>query len=176
MLRLQCLAQLSRRALPLLAGAALLHGCGDAEVPAHLRIAGGDPGRGQALIYGYGCGTCHRIEGIRGARGNVGPALERYAGRSLVAGIMPNVPANLIAWLSDPPAIEPRTGMPNLGISPEQARDIASYLYTLGAAGAAVYPPDPPLALQGRERPALDAPYPTSGGSQGSGGSAGQGR
>jgi cytochrome c len=30
-----------------------------------------------------------------------------------------------------PQSIEPGTGMPNLGVSDGQARDIAAYLYTL---------------------------------------------
>jgi mono/diheme cytochrome c family protein len=159
-----------------LTGALSLSGCGEATVPAHLRIANADPARGRALIYGYGCGLCHTIDGIRGADGTVGPPLKRYAQQNLVAGILPNTPPHLIAWLTDPPAIEPRTGMPDMDISEAQARDIAAYLYTTGAAGAQVYPPDPPLALQGRGQPVLQSEYPSSGGYQGSSGSAGAGK
>jgi mono/diheme cytochrome c family protein len=125
-----------------------LAACGDAPaIPDHLRIAGAAPERGRALIQSYGCGTCHRIEGVRGARGTVGPPLDNYAQRSVVAGILPNTPRVLVSWLIDPPAIEPRTAMPAVGLDETQARDIAAYLYTLGAAGAQVYPPEPPLDL-----------------------------
>jgi hypothetical protein len=46
----------------------------------------------------------------------------------------PNVPRLLVAWLMDPAALKPQTGMPNLGLGDGEARDIASYLYTLGRA------------------------------------------
>jgi cytochrome c len=36
-----------------------------------------------------------------------------------------------VAWLRNPKAIEQGTAMPNLGLTEQQARDIASYLYTL---------------------------------------------
>jgi mono/diheme cytochrome c family protein len=137
-------------------------GCDSAEPPAHLRIAGGDAERGRQLIRYYGCGACHRIEGIQGARGVVGPPLLDYAQRTMLAGRMPNVPRNLVPWLIDPPALAPQTGMPNLGVSEAQARDIATYLYTLGADGARAYPPEALLNAEPRgivERaPATTAP------------------
>jgi mono/diheme cytochrome c family protein len=136
--------------------AGALAGCSEAPaVPDHLRIAGAEPDRGRSLIQAYGCGTCHTIDGIRGAYGTVGPPLDRFAQRSVVAGILPNTPRVLVAWLIDPPALEPRTAMPAVGLDESQARDIAAYLYTLGSAGAQVYPPEPPLDLSRGEGPAL---------------------
>jgi cytochrome c1 len=41
------------------------------------------------------------------------------------------MPTDLMAWLIDPPAIDPRTAMPNMGVTQADARDIAAYLYTL---------------------------------------------
>jgi cytochrome c1 len=110
-----------------------------AEPPAFLRIVGGEPERGRGLIQAYGCGTCHVIAGVRGARGRVGPPLEKFAERNLLAGAMPNVPRNLVAWLIDPPAVQPQTGMPAVGLSEADARHIAAYLYTLGTARAESY-------------------------------------
>jgi len=49
----------------------------------------------------------------------------------MIAGELPNVPDNLVRWIMNPPAIEPGTAMPDLGLSKQQARDIAAYLYTL---------------------------------------------
>lgn len=136
-----------------------LSACNDApQPPAFLRVADGEPARGHALIQAYGCGTCHVIEGVRGARGIVGPPLVDYAARKLLAGVVPNAPRYLIPWLIDPPAIAPQTGMPAMGLSETQARHIAAYLYTLGSAQARVYPPDPPLKLDGRELPDLETP------------------
>lgn len=126
--------------------------CNDASgPPAHLRVTGGDPERGESLILSYGCGVCHTIESVRGANGRVGPALDDFATRNMLAGILPNTPPILVAWLMDPVAIEPRTAMPAMGITETEARHIAAYLYTLGAPHAAVYPPEPSLELGGRE-------------------------
>jgi len=119
--------------------AAALAGC-DAAAPVHLVIPGADPGRGRALIHAYGCGACHAIPGVRGARGRVGPSLADWSARKLLAGRLGNAPEHLVAWLLDPVAVNPRTGMPALGLDEAQARDIASYLYTLGAPDSRVAP------------------------------------
>jgi mono/diheme cytochrome c family protein len=138
----------------MIAGA--LAACGEAPgIPEHLRIANAEPERGRALIHAYGCGTCHRIGDVRGARGTVGPPLDNFAERSVVAGILPNTPRVLVAWLVDPPAIDARTAMPAVGLDEAEARHVAAYLYTLGSARAQVYPPDPPLDLSRRAAPAL---------------------
>lgn len=122
----------------------LLGGCGSRDVPARLRIAGADPERGAAAISSYGCGACHHIPGIAGARGLVGPPLDHFGERALIAGQLPNRPAYLIAWIMDPPRLIPATGMPSLGVSPADARDIAAYLYSLQPDETAVWPPDVP--------------------------------
>ncbi|KAB0265563.1 c-type cytochrome [Microvirga brassicacearum] len=95
----------------------------------------GDAERGFALVASgaYGCAACHAIPDIRFPKGNVGPPLIGMAGRSLIAGQLPNRPDVLAAFLRNPPALAPQTGMPNVGLSLEQARDIAAYLYTLEA-------------------------------------------
>lgn len=132
----------------------LLSACNDDALPPdHLRIVGADPERGRALTYSFGCGTCHTIEGVPGARGTVASALDDYAARSVLAGIVPNTPQALIAWLLDPASIDPRTGMPVVGLSEEEARDIAAFLYTLGAAKAEIYPAAPQLDLQQPAQP-----------------------
>jgi cytochrome c len=94
-------------------------------------LTGGDPDLGRAAIERYGCGSCHTIPGVRGADANVGPSLQKLAGRTYVAGVLPNTPANLTRWIQDPPAVDDKTAMPNLGITEHEARDIAAYLYTL---------------------------------------------
>jgi cytochrome c len=94
-------------------------------------VPGGDPARGELLVQGYGCGTCHSIPDIPGADANVGPPLTGFARQAYIAGVLPNQPANLVLWIMDPPAIDPRTAMPNLGVNETDARDMASYIYTL---------------------------------------------
>lgn len=144
--------------LPALAG---LAACSDSQdQSASSKIEGGEPEQGLALIQSYGCGTCHAISGVRGARGRVGPELRDYAQQHLLAGFLPNTPQNLIAWLIDPVAVKPRTGMPAQGVTEAEARHIASYLYTLGDGKARVYPPDPPLPLRGQGETTVDLPNP----------------
>jgi len=92
---------------------------------------GGNPHRGEAMFIQYGCGSCHHIGYVRKATGLVGPPLGGIAERTMLAGRAPNTPANMIAWIRDPQAIEPGTAMPNLGVDERTARDMAAYLYTL---------------------------------------------
>lgn len=98
-------------------------------------MARGDVHQGKQLISQYGCGACHIIPGINGARGLVGPPLYVWGDRTIIAGELPNTPDNLVRWLQNPKAIEPKNAMPDLGLSKEQATDIAAYLYTLRRSG-----------------------------------------
>lgn len=91
----------------------------------------GNPANGKQLIQSFGCGSCHTIPGIPAARGVVGPPLMFFSRRTMIAGELPNTPSNLIRWIVNPPDVEPKTAMPNLGVSDAQAHDIAAYLYTL---------------------------------------------
>jgi|SRR5947209_6137050 len=92
---------------------------------------GGEADRGRDLIRHYGCHTCHTIPGIAGADGNVGPPLTLIAHRSFIAGELPNNPGNLVQWIRHPRSIEPKTAMPEMGVTDQDAKDIAAYLYTL---------------------------------------------
>lgn len=86
---------------------------------------------GQHLIETVGCGTCHAIPGVSGARGLVGPPLSGIASREYIAGMLHNTPDNMVLWLRFPQHVVPGNAMPDMGLSDEQARDIAAYLYTL---------------------------------------------
>jgi cytochrome c1 len=94
-------------------------------------MSGGDPERGKTAISRRGCPTCHTIPGVAGAHGLVGSPLAGVASRVYIGGVLPNTPANLVRWIENPPAVDPQTAMPNLGIGEREARDIAAYLYTL---------------------------------------------
>ena len=94
-------------------------------------VVGGDPERGRTSLDGFGCGACHVIPGVAGARGMVGPPLTMFAHRAYIAGQLPNQPQNLVRWIQDPQAVEPGTAMPDLGVTPAIARDMAAFLYTL---------------------------------------------
>ncbi|MXQ10665.1 c-type cytochrome [Microvirga makkahensis] len=146
--------------IPAFAG---LAACSDPqEQSSAVRILGGDPETGQALIQSYGCGTCHTIEGVRGARGKVGPQLAGYAQQHLLAGFLPNTPRNLIAWLMDPVALKPQTGMPSQGVTEIEARHMAAYLYSRGRDELQVYPDDPALPLRGPNGHTVEIPDSTA--------------
>ena len=107
-----------------------LAGCGD-DAPRIQRVAGGDAARGKALLMQFQCGACHSIPGVEAARSTAGPPLDTFGRQSYVAGRLPNMPEPLVRWIVDPPGVKPGTLMPNLGVSPEDARHMAAYLYTL---------------------------------------------
>lgn len=116
--------------VPLLS-ACLLCGChGDVEETA-AAMTGGSPSRGKEVIRRYGCEACHSIPGIAGARGQVGPPLDGIANRTYLAGQLSNTPENLIRWIRDPQSIQPGTAMPEMGVTEQDGKDIAAYLYTL---------------------------------------------
>jgi cytochrome c1 len=115
-----------------LACAALLHvGCSASAKQAANALTNGDADRGASAIAHYGCGSCHTIRGISGANAMVGPDLSRVGSRVYIAGSLDNAPLNMVRWIQDPHAINPRTVMPTLGVSERAARDIAAYLYSL---------------------------------------------
>lgn len=115
-----------------LAGAVLLAGCSKGqEAVSKPRVAGADAVTGKRLVTQYQCGTCHVIPDVQGAGGDTGPSLEHMARLSYIAGRIPNRPDNMVAWLRNPPALKPGTIMPAMGISEQEARHMAAYLYTL---------------------------------------------
>jgi cytochrome c len=92
---------------------------------------GGDPARGAIIMTQSSCGACHRIPGLQQADGMVGPPLDHFARRTMIAGLLPNTPANLIRWVRSPQAVLPGNAMPDFNFNDAQARDVAAYLYSL---------------------------------------------
>jgi cytochrome c len=95
------------------------------------RVPQGDAQRGRAALEEFECGACHRIPGVRGSYGYVGPPLDTMRHNVYVAGKFPNTPEVLVRWIVDAPALAPETAMPNVGVSEQQARDMAAYLYSI---------------------------------------------
>jgi cytochrome c2 len=116
-----------RLAVSRLALALALAGCGEGPRPA----LGGDPANGKLLLRQFGCGACHEIPGVAAAKGRVGPPLEGVARRVYLAGVLPNTPENMAAFIRKPQAFAPKTAMPDMGVTEAHARDMVAYLYTL---------------------------------------------
>jgi mono/diheme cytochrome c family protein len=75
---------------------------------------------GRRLFTDRGCYGCHTV----GAAGTpIGPDLRAAAAR--------HSEPTLARWLQDPAAQEPTRHMPNLGLSPAEARALAAYLASL---------------------------------------------
>ena len=114
--------------------ALLLEGCNrqDATLNHSDALAvGGDAVRGVKAIQEAGCGSCHYIPGVAGAHGMVAAPLTWFSRRTFIAGEVPNTAENLVLWIRSPQAIEPHTAMPSAGLTDQQARDVAAFLYTL---------------------------------------------
>ncbi len=92
---------------------------------------GGDAHQGKTEIRKYGCNTCHTISGVPGAQGLIGPPLDGIGQRYYLAGELTNSPDNLMLWIRHPHQVEPHTLMPEMGVTEQDSRDIAAYLYTL---------------------------------------------
>ena len=103
----------------------------DAEAREAIAMTDGDPARGQVMMRTYGCETCHVISGVYGGEARVGPSLAGIGSRTYIAGVLTNTPSNMLKWLRDPPAVDSQTAMPNVGVTPADARHLAAYLYTL---------------------------------------------
>lgn len=115
----------------IIAALATLAGC-QGDEPETVQVEGGDPERGTELVQSYDCTACHFIPDTEGPHGTEAPGLQLWQNRAFVAGAAPNEPEYVISFLMDPDSIQPGSAMPQLGISEEEARHIAAYLYTLG--------------------------------------------
>lgn len=88
--------------------------------------------RGRDLFLGAGCGGCHVMRGVA-ELGNVGPDLTHIGSRdTLGAGILPNDPETLAAWIRDPKALKPGVAMPAYDMLPDA--DIAAIAAFLAGA------------------------------------------
>lgn len=114
------------------AGLVVLAACGGGQqaTPPGQQVPG-DAERGRAAIAEYGCIACHAVPGVPGNQNAVGPPLAGWAERRVIAGRLPNTPANVARWVRDPQAIDPDNVMPDVGVTRADAEHIAAYLSTL---------------------------------------------
>jgi putative membrane protein len=106
-------------------------GCGSAAIKEAEAMTGGSATSGKVAIGKYGCGACHAIPGIDSANATVGPPLTQIAMRQYLGGHLLNTPTNMVKWIQHPQVIDPGHAMPELGVTDEDAKDIAAFLYSL---------------------------------------------
>lgn len=105
-------------------------GCTERETDEPLwAVPDSDPQQGGRAILRYGCYTCHVIEGVRKAKGRVGPRLLDIREQIYIGGVLANSPDNMLLWIQTPRKFSPETAMPNLHVTYEDSRDIVTYLY-----------------------------------------------
>lgn len=90
-----------------------------------------DPRRGKLALTQHACHACHTIPGIPGNSPQVGPPLAGMAHRTLIAGKLANTPDNMVRWITRTHEVDPRSAMPDMGVTEQDARDMAAYLGTL---------------------------------------------
>jgi cytochrome c oxidase subunit II len=88
-------------------------------------------GPGEQAFMSEQCASCHTIRGTA-ARGTIGPDLTHVGGRTSLAGLTtPNDPAHMAQWIANPQSVKPGARMPGLGLTPQEVRDLVSYLESL---------------------------------------------
>lgn len=90
-----------------------------------------DLARGREALHQYACTACHVVPGLTGSSPHVGPTLEGFGSRQLIAGTLPNTQENRVEWLLRTQQVKPGTAMPDMQLAPRDAQDIAAFLGTL---------------------------------------------
>lgn len=85
--------------------------------------------RARDLMRAHGCPACHVVPGLVGPGGVTGPPLTGMYRQVYVAGVAPNTLGALTEFLLDPQALDPRSAMPDTGLTPDEAETIAAFLY-----------------------------------------------
>lgn len=110
------------------ASVSLLGAC--QQFRAHVPGVDEQAARGLRLAEHYGCAACHEIPGAA-TSGRIGPTMRGLGRRAYLAGAVPNTPETLVAWIRFPERTRPGTLMPNLRVSEQDGRELATFLYTL---------------------------------------------
>jgi cytochrome c oxidase subunit 2 len=86
---------------------------------------------GRDVFTSVACISCHTVRGTP-ANGVFGPDLTHLMSRAtLGAGVAPNTPEHLRAWVNDPASLKPGARMPAMKISRDRLDQLVDYLATL---------------------------------------------
>jgi mono/diheme cytochrome c family protein len=107
---------------PLLYGETVQASCGKCHGDSRQLVGESTYLEGSQLFQASGCIGCHKVEALGLPTTKRGPALDRVAEKLR--------PEWLAPWVKDPKSHSLDARMPNLGLSDEQAREVATYLLT----------------------------------------------
>ena len=86
---------------------------------------------GREVFFSTSCVNCHTINGSQ-ARGTFGPDLTHLMSRdTLAAGVAPNTPETLRAWVRDPQTLKEGCLMPNMQLADTELDHLVTYLLSL---------------------------------------------
>jgi cytochrome c oxidase subunit 2 len=90
----------------------------------------GEAATGKAIYAASACVGCHTVRGV--SAGTLGPDLTHFGSRrTLAAGMFPNTPEHVAAWVRRAPEMKPGAKMPAFALTDDQARALATYLLSL---------------------------------------------
>lgn len=107
----------------------------DAWLARQAAPADAEPDPATRMAFANACGPCHMVRGAfddPAFAGTFGPDLTHVAGRRRIAsGVMPMTREGLGRWILDPQGVKPGSGMPDVGVDPDDLEDIVDYLLRL---------------------------------------------
>jgi len=84
---------------------------------------------GEKLFTAKGCVGCHSMQAVNAPKGMIGPNLANVGARSYIgAGSFQNTDENLSRWIQNPQAMKQGVLMPNLGVTPDEAKSLVAFL------------------------------------------------
>ena len=113
------------------------HWVEEQQEKAHEPVAGSPEEKGRKVFLEKGCVACHTVTGVAelapGARSRTsGPNLTHVGSRTrIAANTLDNNIDNLAKWVKNPQSIKPAALMSNLGLSDDDAKAVATYLFSL---------------------------------------------
>ncbi len=107
-----------------------VHQASGAVTPVHDASSGDPIAVGAKIFANSPCTACHMVAGV--SSGHLAPNLTHFGSRTtMAAGTLENNPDNVVAWVRNPKKLKPGAQMPPLGLSDEQASQLAAYLESL---------------------------------------------
>lgn len=84
---------------------------------------------GEKLFTAKGCVGCHSLQAVDAPKGMIGPNLANVGARSYIgAGSFKNTDENLSRWIQNPQKLKQGVLMPNLGVTPDEAKSLVAFL------------------------------------------------